>query len=113
LFPDRSCNSPQWELINGKGDREKVISLLKEIAEENALVLPHPKPFVYLVGFGDSSIDFELAIWFDKPFIRKQVISELNRSIWQRFKEFNIEIPFPQRDLHLRTQDLPLSFKQE
>jgi len=84
-------------------DPETVIQLLLEVAKQEPLVLKEPDPIVFLSGFGDSSIDFNLAVWLDNPLTIPKVTSNLNRAIWKSFAEHNIEIPFPQSDLHLRS----------
>ena len=82
-----------------------VIQTLMECAEDNVLVLSNPKPAVIFFGFGDSSLDFELRVWIADFDSRRVVQSEINQDIDQRFRELGIEIPFPQRDLHLRSID--------
>ena len=79
-----------------------MIEILLKVAKEHSDVLKKTKPVVFFIGFGDSSIDFELSVWLDNPIFRKRVTSELNQAIWQAFAHSNIEIPFPQRDLHIR-----------
>ena len=88
--------------VSYKSEPQAVIEILLRVATEHPQVLEKPKPMVFLLGFGDSSLDFELSIWLDNPIIQKRVTSELNQAIWQAFAEQNIEIPFPQRDLHIR-----------
>ena len=88
--------------VSYKSEPEVVIEILLKVAKEHPDVLKKPKPVVFFVGFGDSSINFELAVWLDNPIIQKPVTSELNQAIWQAFAHNNIEIPFPQRDLHIR-----------
>ncbi len=87
-------------------DPENVKKLLLIVANENEHVLKNPEPIVLFKGFGDSSLDFELAVWTsshtDKPIVLK---SELYFSIFSIFKENGIEIPFPQRDLHIRSDE--------
>jgi small-conductance mechanosensitive channel len=61
------------------------------------------------MGFGDSSLDFQLRVWLDDIKYMNVVRSELNQEIDRRFRELAIEIPFPQRDLHLRSVDQPLT----
>ena len=64
----------------------------------------YPEPAVYLREFGDSSINFLLYFWIDDVrHGRYQAQSEVMFSIWRRFKEKGIEIPFPQRDIHIRS----------
>ncbi len=88
--------------VSYNSEPEKVIEILLKVAKEHPDVLKKPKPVVFFIGFGDSSIDFELSVWLDNPIFRKRVTSELNQAIWQAFAHNNIEIPFPQRDLHIR-----------
>jgi small-conductance mechanosensitive channel len=55
------------------------------------------------MDFGDSSLDFRLAVWVDDPMVMVAVASDLRYMILKTLAERNIEIPFPQRDLHLRS----------
>ncbi|MGB5587332.1 MAG: hypothetical protein WBN78_06150, partial [Gammaproteobacteria bacterium] len=73
-------------------------------ANANPLVIPEPEPFVVFHGFGDSSLDFELRAWcnFNDGL---QVLTQLNVGINRALADNGIEIPFPQRDLHLRSVD--------
>ncbi len=81
--------------------------ILLEIAAENKDVLDEPKPAVRLMKFGDSSIDLQLWVWTKDKLQRKTVlISNLNFAIWEKFRENEIEIPFPQTDLHIRSGEL-------
>ena len=89
--------------VSYKSDPEEVIEILLKVAKGHPKVLAYPEPIVFFTEFGDSSINFELAVWLDNPMIPKFVTSELNRAIWKAFAENNIEIPFPQRDLHIRS----------
>ena len=54
----------------------------------------------------NSSIDFELRVWIDDPWKIPQVRSALYFSIWYKLKAANIAIPFPQRDLHVRDEEI-------
>ena len=80
----------------------KVIEILLRVAKQNPKVLNAPAPLAFLIDFGDSSIDFELKFWINDPLTGKSVTSQLACDIWQAFADNNIEIPFPQRDLHIR-----------
>jgi small-conductance mechanosensitive channel len=81
--------------------------LLLEIAAENKDVLEEPKSAVRLMKFGDSSIDLQLWVWTKDKLQRKSVlISDLNFAIWEKFRANNIEIPFPQTDLHIKSGEL-------
>ena len=84
-------------------DPEKVIEILLNVARQHHLVLTNPKPFVHLMGYGDYSVDFRLAVFINNPEIRLAVRSDLYRAIWKALATHNIEIPFPQRDLHIRS----------
>ncbi len=81
--------------------------LLLKVADENGDVLQDPKPTVRLTKFGESSIDLELWVWSKEKLQRKSAfISDLNFAIWEKFNANNVEIPFPQTDLHLRSGKL-------
>lgn len=85
-------------------DVEKVKELLLEVGRENADVLTDPPAKVWFRSFGDSSLNFELLVWNSSLVHRKgQFISDLNFAIYNKLKENGIEIPFPQRDLNIRT----------
>jgi len=84
-----------------------VMKTILECAAGNQTVLKNPAPKVLFVNFGDSSLDFELRVWVADFDTRLQVISELHQEIDRRFRELNIEIPFPQSDLHVRSIDEP------
>jgi len=84
-------------------DARLVEKVLLEVAAENQDVLATPAPGVRLMDFGDSGLRFELRAWSSTLVHRKGVlISALNFSIYEKFAEHGIEIPFPQRDLHIR-----------
>ncbi|HLL99771.1 MAG TPA: mechanosensitive ion channel domain-containing protein [Pyrinomonadaceae bacterium] len=81
--------------------------LLLQVAEENGDVLQEPKSSVRLVQFGESSIDLELWVWSKEKLQRRAAfISDLNFAIWEKFRANNVEIPFPQTDLHIRSGKL-------
>ena len=82
----------------------RIKQLLLEIAEDMDGVLPDPAPEVWFVNYGESSIDFELVFW-TKSFIETpQVLkSNLYYAIFEKFDKEGVEIPFPQRDIHIRT----------
>ena len=85
-------------------DPRLAIKLCVEAAEMIPRVQLKPEPRCQLMGFGDSSLNLELRIWIDDPQNgRANVISEVLLGVWDRFQEHGIEIPFPQRDLHLRS----------
>ncbi len=85
-----------------KCDPQDVSNVILQVARQHPKVMQLPTPVVFVTNFGDSSIDYELRFWLDDPMIGLTVTSELNSEIWQAFADNNIEIPFPQRDIHLR-----------
>ncbi|MGI8556632.1 MAG: mechanosensitive ion channel family protein [Pyrinomonadaceae bacterium] len=90
-------------------DLHLVKKLLLEAAAENKDVLTDPKSAVRLMKFGDSSIDLQLWVWTKDKLQRNGVlISDLNFAIWDKFCANNIEIPFPQTDLHIKSGKLEL-----
>lgn len=88
-------------------DVDLVFKALHEVADEHPRVLKEPAADVLLDGFGDSSWNMRLRVWLANPKKHYVVRSELNQAIVRRFRDYGIEIPFPQRDLHLRSP-LPL-----
>ena len=80
---------------------ELVEKTLLEITHENKNLVDDPEPRVRFRGFGDSSLNFELLSWAIEPALRGLTIHELNTAIYHKFAELGIQIPFPQRDLHL------------
>ena len=84
-------------------DIDQVIEVLAGVAKDHPEVLTNPEPRVRFRLFGDSSLNFELLGWITKPVDRGRVIHELNCAIYKALAENEIEIPFPQRDLHVRT----------
>jgi len=90
--------------ISYDSDVRLAIQLCTEAAQMNPRVLRDPEPRAQLVGFGDSSVNLELRLWIDDPQQgRANVISEVLLSIWDKFHEHGITIPFPQRDLHVKS----------
>ncbi|MEE8635047.1 MAG: mechanosensitive ion channel domain-containing protein [Acidiferrobacterales bacterium] len=91
-------------------DTEKVRDILLEVASGHDMVIKDgsaPEPQVRFRGFGDSSLDFELRCHIDHIDNRMLVISDLNFAIDKAFREHDVEIPFPQRDIHVRTWAAP------
>ena len=77
--------------------------LLREILAGHPDVLLEPDPRVFFIEFGDSSLNFLIFAWVDTPAKRLTTLSDLHFAIDTAFRENDIEIPFPQRDLHLRS----------
>lgn len=90
--------------VSYKEDPEKIRSVLLKVAEKHPGVLKKPETVVLFDEYGDSSINFYLVVWTSDYINRPRVLkSELYYEIFRRFKEEGIEIPFPQRDLHLKS----------
>ncbi|HKK87725.1 MAG TPA: mechanosensitive ion channel domain-containing protein [Saprospiraceae bacterium] len=83
-------------------DVEKVRDLLIQAARENRYVVDRPSPFVRFVDFGDSSLVFELLFWSTVLITIEDVKSDLRFSIDKAFRENDVRIPFPQRDLWIK-----------
>lgn len=91
-------------------DLETVLKAMREVAEENKLVLQNPPPDVHLIDFGDSSWNMQLRSWIGDVKDYPQIRNELNQAIVRKFREYGVEIPFPQRDLHVRSSvSLPVN----
>jgi small-conductance mechanosensitive channel len=85
-----------------QSDLRLVQRLCLEAAAETTRVLRHPEPNCLLMGFGDSAVDLELRVWIcDPEHGVANVRSEILFRIWEKFKASNVEIPFPQRVLHV------------
>jgi small-conductance mechanosensitive channel len=84
-------------------DLDQVIAALSGVAAAHSEVCTVPEPRVRFREFGDSSLNFELLCWIDQPVDRGRLTHELNCAVYRAFAEEQISIPFPQRDLHVRT----------
>jgi small-conductance mechanosensitive channel len=85
-------------------DPQRVIDLLTEMARQHPDVISDPEAYVIFKGFGESSLDFEVRAWTASN-SWWTVKSDLAVAVNTVLKEADIEIPFPQRDLHLRSVD--------
>jgi len=89
-------------------DVHLVKKVLIDVASRHERVLGDPAPDVLFVAFGDSSLNFELLAWTSDIAAKGATMSDINFAIDAAFREHRIEIPFPQRDLHIRSIDAPL-----
>lgn len=90
--------------VSYQEDPEKIKRILLEIAFANPGVLKTPEPDVLFNDYGDSSINFNLRVWTSEYVNKPKVLrSQLYYEIFRRFREEEIEIPYPQRDIHLRS----------
>jgi small-conductance mechanosensitive channel len=85
-------------------DLELLRGLMLDVARQHPMALKEPKPELFFAGFGDSSLNFELAIWSDEMTISpRRFRSELYYAIEKTLREHTIEIPFPQREVTLKS----------
>lgn len=87
-------------------DEEVALKIFKQIFEETPLVLKDPEPSAFFIGFGESSLDFHLRVFVRDLGDRLPVTDDIHRRIRRAFKDHGIEIPFPQRDLHIRSSEV-------
>jgi small-conductance mechanosensitive channel len=101
-YTDRAVRTKIPVQISYENDPEVAMNLLIEATIDKPRILKKPEPAARLLGFGDNGIDLELRIWINDPEEGvASVISDVNLSIWKSFKEHNISIPFPQRDVRI------------
>ncbi len=81
-----------------------VKKILLEVAEREGRILKRPRPEIDFVGFGESELSFRVLAWLATPDItvQRRVRSDMNSAIDAAFRRFGVEIPFPQRDLHIK-----------
>ena len=96
--------------VSYQSDPLEVEKVLLEIARAHPKVLQNPESVVLFSEFGDSSLNFKLMVWVSELWGSDLIKSDLRFQIMKSFKENSIEIPFPQRDLHLRSSDLAFNF---
>jgi small-conductance mechanosensitive channel len=85
-------------------DLEKARDLMLVVASDTPRVLKDPKPAFLITGFGDNAINLEVRVWINDP--RNgiaSVKSNLFWGIWRQFRDHGIEMPYPQRDVHLKS----------
>ncbi|MBC8379004.1 MAG: mechanosensitive ion channel [Planctomycetes bacterium] len=93
--------------VSYRSDPQQVKKILLEVAEKEPMVSKFQKPMVRFIEYGDSSINFELLIWIDvRVTPRRNVGSALYFEIFEEFRKAGVEIPFPQRDIHMRSSDV-------
>lgn len=90
--------------VSYKEDPEKVKKILLEVAKDNPGVLQTLESEVLFESYGDNSLNFNLRVWTSEYVNKPKVLkSQLYYAIFKRFTEEKIEIPYPQRDLHLKS----------
>jgi potassium-dependent mechanosensitive channel len=107
--------SSQWRRVDVRlsvaygTDPERVIKMLVGVAESHPGVLLARPPAAFFMGFGESALNFELRFWCADQDTWLQLQSDVTVAIAKALKEAGIEIPFPQRDLHVRSVDAPVA----
>lgn len=90
--------------VSYKSDLELAKKLILEAATEHKLTLINPEPLCFLTDFGESAVIFKLYVWVaDITSTLGSVRDEVLFAIWHKFKAHNIELPYPQRDIHIRS----------
>ncbi|TXK62116.1 mechanosensitive ion channel family protein [Alkalisalibacterium limincola] len=103
-YADKSVRLKVPVDISYDDDPVQAMGLLVEVAKGSKRVESAPEPVARLLAFGDSGIELELRVWINDPQEGvNNIRSELNVGIWKAFKEAGITIPFPQRDLHVKS----------
>ncbi|HAC15786.1 MAG TPA: mechanosensitive ion channel protein MscS [Bacteroidetes bacterium] len=88
--------------VSYSSDLDLVIQTLKDAANQHPNILKDVEPIVILKNFGESSWDMVVVVWIDDPQMHVLVASDIRMNIVRLFKEREIEIPFPQRDINFR-----------
>jgi len=103
-YSDRNVRLKIPVSISYDNDPEQALALLETAARANPRVLADPAPTTRLMAFGESGIELELRVWIQDPEAGMgSVLSDINLAIWRAFKAAGIVIPYPQRDLHIRS----------
>jgi potassium-dependent mechanosensitive channel len=89
-------------------DTELAKHLLEKVAKDNPLVMSDPPPSALFMGFGDSTLNFVLRVFIATRSVWADVMHQMHTDIDQAFRKADIEIAFPQRDLHIRSIKEPL-----
>ncbi|MBU1626974.1 mechanosensitive ion channel [bacterium] len=109
-FVNYTLSSPMIRItlpvgVSYNADPQKVKELLIKAAEKHPEASHYRKPDVYFKDYGDSAINFELLVWFDiRKISDRMMSSRLYFTIFEDLKAEGIEIPFPQRDIHIRSR---------
>lgn len=84
-------------------DTKLVTQILLDCSKQNKHISNIPKPFVRFNNFGDSALEFQIFFWVREPFWVENIKSELRYAIDEEFRKNKVQIPFPQRDVHIKT----------
>jgi small-conductance mechanosensitive channel len=105
-YSDRRVRLKLPVRISYRDDPEVALKVLLDAASGNTRILHEPAPVSRLMQFGDNGMDLELRFWISDPENGvNNVRSEVNRAIWQLFKEHHVTIPVTQREVHVLGPD--------
>jgi potassium efflux system protein len=99
--------------VSYSSDPFKVKEALIENLSKLENILKKPEVIVYFTNFGESSLDFQVSVWTDNALKKIEIESDVRYAIWKTLKENNIEIPFPQRDIHIKGEKKQLNNQAE
>ncbi len=103
-YEDRNVRVKIQVQVSYDDDPEQAMALMLQCADKSKRVLSSPEPTVMLKSFADSGIELELRVWIADPeYGADTVKSDINVAIWRAFKQAGITIPYPQRDLHIKS----------
>lgn len=102
-FSDQMVRQSAEVGIHYNSDLRQAITLCLEAADEVERILETPKPKCFVQGFGDNSVNLLVSYWINDPMNGTvNVRSDLFLRIWDKFHAEGIEIPYPQRDIHIK-----------
>lgn len=103
-YEDRNVRVKILVQVSYEDDPEQAMALMLQCANKSPRVLNTPEPTVMLKNFADNGIELELRVWIADPeYGADPVKSDINLAIWRAFKQAGITIPYPQRDLHIKS----------
>jgi potassium-dependent mechanosensitive channel len=108
-FDDRQIQVRNVVQVSYASDLDQVIQVLGEVVKDNPYRVEGRDPVVLVRSFDDSGITMVVLAWIHDANHKYRAISWINLEIWRAFKKNGIEIPFPQRDLHVRTHPAYMS----
>ena len=112
-YEDRNVRVKIVVQVSYEDDPEQAMALMLLCAKKSKRVLDTPEPTVMLKNFADNGIELELRVWIADPeYGADTVKSDINVAIWRAFKQAAITIPYPQRDLHIKSGLLPPASEQ-
>lgn len=94
-------------------DVETVRSCLLQAAKEHPKVRVIPPPKAVFLGYGDNALKFELFVWIAEPAAQLPITSDLYFRVEELYRKHQVKVPFPQRDLHLRSGTVPLTLSPD